>query len=354
MIAYATHAEFEQTNVIVGFIPEGVGAFATPVRNRMVLPIDLEKELQALIQHELTHIFQYEIFFGGRRGRAIYARPPLWFMEGMASYYGDDEDSRDEMYMRDAALSDQLPPILRAPQGFLAYRYGHKVFEYIEEEWGEDVVRDFVFSFRGNFGGQVERPLAKVFNFEPEEFDAAFRTWMRRKYEHAMDRGLPTEFGRKFKVPGFLDSNQTSPDISPSGDLVAAFTTYKQDVDVAIFGLPDRQLYKNLTKGLTTKYQYLVAQGLTTRRRRAGISRSHPTATTWRCSPAPSARGRCCSSTCARAALPGSTTSSCRWTRPRNPPTHPTGAPSPSGRCPAGCSTSFCSTSRPASVEFDQ
>lgn len=265
MIAYATHAEFEQTNVIVGFIPEGVGAFATPVRNRMVLPIDLpEKELQALIQHELTHIFQYEIFFGGRRGRAIYARPPLWFMEGMASYYGNDEDSRDEMYMRDAALSDQLPPILRAPQGFLAYRYGHKVFEYIEEEWGEDVVRDFVFSFRGNFGGQVERPLAKVFNFEPEEFDAAFRTWMRRKYEHAMDRGLPTEFGRKFKVPGFLDSNQTSPDISPSGDLVAAFTTYKQDVDVAIFGLPDRQLYKNLTKGLTTKYQYLVAQGLTT------------------------------------------------------------------------------------------
>ena len=45
---------------------------------------------------------------------------------------------------------------------------------------------------------------------------------------------------------------------------MAAFTTYKQDVDVAIFGLPDRRLYKNLTKGLTTKYQYLVAQGLTT------------------------------------------------------------------------------------------
>ena len=35
------------------------------------------------------------------------------------------------------------------------------------------------------------------------------------------------------------------------------------DVDVAIFGLPDRRLYKNLTKGLTNKYRYLVAQGLT-------------------------------------------------------------------------------------------
>jgi Tol biopolymer transport system component len=264
MICYATHAEFEETNIIVGFIPEGVGAFATPVRNRMVLPVDLpDRELQSLIQHELTHIFQYEIFFGGKRGRLVYARPPHWFMEGMASYYGDDEDSRDEMYMRDATLSDQVPSIMNPPAGFLAYRYGHKVFEYIEEEWGEDVVRDFVFAFRGNFGGQIGRPLDKVLNMDPEEFDAAFRTWLRRKYQPYTDRGVPGEFGRKFRVPGFLNSNQTSPAISPSGDLVAAFTTYKQDVDVAIFGLPDRRLYKNLTKGLTTKYQYLVAQGLT-------------------------------------------------------------------------------------------
>ena len=71
--------------------------------------------------------------------------------------------------------------------------------------------------------------------------------------EDYADRGIPGEFGRKFRVPGFVNSHQTSPAISPSGDLVAAFTTYKGDVDVAIFGLPDRQLYKNLTKGMTNK-----------------------------------------------------------------------------------------------------
>src|SRR5271157_3552256 len=43
-IAYATHAEFEQNNVIVEFIPEGVGAFAVPSRNRMVVPVDLPDE----------------------------------------------------------------------------------------------------------------------------------------------------------------------------------------------------------------------------------------------------------------------------------------------------------------------
>jgi len=265
LITYATHAEFEQTNIMVGFIPEGVGAFASPVRNRMVLPVDLpDRELQALIQHELTHIFQYEILFQGRRGRALYARPPQWFMEGMASYFGNDESSRDEMYMRDAALADLLPSIAMNPSGFFAYRYGHKVFEYIEDEYGEDTVRDFVFAYRGGMGN-TPGVLERVFNLTVEEFDVQFRTWLRKKYLPYEDRGMPREFGRPFEISGQpgRNANEASPVVSPSGELVAAFTTYKDDVDVAVFGVPDRRLYKNLTKGYTTKYEYLVAQGFT-------------------------------------------------------------------------------------------
>jgi len=266
MIAYATHGEFEQTNLMPGFVPEGVGAFATPVRNRMVLPVDLDdRKLQQLIQHELTHIFQYEILFQGRRGRAVYARPPLWFMEGMASYMGDDEDTLDEMYVRDAVLSDMVPPITQLPRGFLAYRFGHKVFEFIEEEWGDDGVRDFIFAFRGVMGGGLARPIGKVFNMEVEEFDGMWKAWLNNKYEVFADRGTPREFGRPFAIEGKPGrSHQASPALSPSDDLVAAFTTYKDDVDVALFGIPDRKLWKNLTKGYTIKYEYLIAQGFTT------------------------------------------------------------------------------------------
>ena len=265
MMIYATHGEFEQTNLMPGFVPEGVGAFATPVRNRMVLPVDLpDRELQALIQHELTHIFQYEILFQGRRGRAIYARPPLWFMEGMASYYGDDENSMDEMYVRDAVLSDSVPPITQLPRGFLAYRFGHKVFEYIEEEWGEDGVRDFVFAFRGVAGGGIAKPIGQVFNMDVEEFDGRWKAWLSNKYERYADRGTPREFGRPFQVEGTAGrGNQSSPSLSPSQDLVAAFSTYKDDVDVVLFGIPDRKLFKNLTKGYTINYDYLIAQGFT-------------------------------------------------------------------------------------------
>src|SRR5450756_22865 len=106
VIAYATHAEFEQTNTDLNFIPEGVGAFALPTRDRIVLPIDLPDEiLQKIIQHELTHIFEFEILFQGNFVRAFTSSPPQWFMEGLASYYGHDEDNYSRMYIRDAVLT---------------------------------------------------------------------------------------------------------------------------------------------------------------------------------------------------------------------------------------------------------
>ena len=50
LIFYRTHAEFQQTNIINNYIAEGMGAFATPVRNRMVLPIDMpDSELMELM-----------------------------------------------------------------------------------------------------------------------------------------------------------------------------------------------------------------------------------------------------------------------------------------------------------------
>ena len=265
LLAFATHAEFEQTNVIVDFIPEGVGAFATPARNRMVLPVDLpDPKLQQLIQHELVHIFQYEILFQGKLGKAIASRPPDWFMEGMASYFASDEDARDRAVMRDAVLSDQVPSVADPVEGYFAYRFGHKVFEYIESEWGMEGVRDLVFEFRNVLGSQVEKTLRRAFDVDVEEFDAGFRTWLRKHYQGvATDRGDPREFGPTFRTEPGVNSAEASPVASPSGDLIAAFTTYKRDLDVALFGVPDRRLFRNLSRGYTTAYEYMVGQSLT-------------------------------------------------------------------------------------------
>ena len=265
LITYANHAEFEQTNVIVDFIPEGVGAFAVPARNRMVLPVDLpDVDLQQLIAHELTHIFQYEILFQGKLGKAITSSPPHWFMEGMASYMAQDEDSKAKAVMRDAVLSDQVPSIGSPSGGYYSYRFGHMVFKFVESEWGVDGLRDFIFEFRNALGGRVDRALKRAFDLDVEEFDARFRAWLRKYYQDAAtERGDPREFGPQFRVQLDVGSIETSPAASPSGDLIAAFSTYKNDIDVVLLGVPKRTLYRNLTKGSTTDYQYLVAQAVT-------------------------------------------------------------------------------------------
>ncbi len=268
IIYYATHAEFEQNNIELNFIPEGVGAFAEPARNRMVLPIDLpDEKLQALIQHELTHVFQYEILFGGRLSRALTANPPTWFMEGMASYFGNDEDDKDRMYLRDAVNADLIPPITKVQiSGYPAYRYGHAVFDFIESEWGKDGVRDFIFEFRSFLGRDISVALRRTFEIQPDDFDLKFRRYLRRKYLPLLAvKGEASEYGERFRVgPYGRESYEIGAAPSPSGDFIATLTTYADDVDIGLLSVKERKLYKNLSPGTTTKYEYIVGQYVTT------------------------------------------------------------------------------------------
>ncbi len=265
LLAFATHAEFEQNNVLVEFIPEGVGAFAVPSRNRMVLPIDLPDEgLQKLIQHELTHVFQFEILFQGRLGKALSSGAPQWFMEGMASYMGNDEDGRARAFMRDAVASDRVPSVNDNVQGYFAYRFGHMVFQFVEAEWGADGLRDFVFEFRNTLGGGMAKTIKRAFDLDVDEFDTRFRAWLRKYYQPIIsDRSEPREFGPAFRAEEGTRPYETSPIASPSGDLLAAFSTYKEDIDVVLLGVPNRSVFRRLTPSDTTDYQYLVAQMLT-------------------------------------------------------------------------------------------
>jgi Omp85 superfamily domain/WD40-like Beta Propeller Repeat len=267
LIFYHTHSAFEQTNVDLNFIPEGVGAFAEPTRNRMVLPIDMtDEKLLQLIAHELTHIFEYELLFQGKLGKSITANPPTWLIEGLASFMAQDEDTKDRMVLRDAVVNDQIPAIARAQGGgYFSYRFGHAVFDYMQQKYGWEGVRDFIYEYRNTLGSSVERALKRAFEVTPEEFDSRFRTWLRKRYLPALiAKGEPQEYGEPFKIGQGIYSEDISPVPSPSGDLLAAFVTYKEDADVALFNIPKRQLLRNLTSGYTSKYEYPIVQMLTT------------------------------------------------------------------------------------------
>ncbi|HEX7708717.1 MAG TPA: BamA/TamA family outer membrane protein, partial [Thermoanaerobaculia bacterium] len=186
-------------------------------------------------------------------------------MEGLASFMAQDEDSRDRMVLRDAVVNDRIPRITLNPQGYFAYRFGHAVFRYIHELYGWEGLRDFIYEYRNTLGSSVDRALKRAFNVTPEEFDTRFRTWLRRQYLPVLvAKGEPQEYGDPFRIDKDRASNEISGVPSPSGDLLVGFTTYKEDVDLALMNVPERRLLRNLTAGYTSRYEYPIVQAFTT------------------------------------------------------------------------------------------
>jgi hypothetical protein len=271
LIIYKTHEEFRQTNITLAELPEGVAAFAEPIKNRMVLPIDMPlDELYGLVAHELTHIFQYSILYEGSFGRAIRANPPLWFMEGMASYLGEDETNFDRMAIRDAVVNNFLPPIQALDVlSFLTYRYGHAVFDFIVQEHGIEGFRNFVYEYRKVLlGNNIGKAIKESFGYDINEFNRRFNRYLRKKYFPVLlEKKSPDEYGTAIGLrKGGREIPTFSPTISPSGELVAALSFPGMEIDLVVISAEDGSKVKNLTKGWTNKYESVVTEAFTGKR----------------------------------------------------------------------------------------
>ena len=263
LILYKTHTEFEQTNLFPSFLPEGVAAFAEPVRGRMVLPIDEPPDqLQGLITHELTHIFEFDMIPRGLVQRGV----PLWLDEGLADYMRGIWEPLDLMSVRDAAVTDQIPRITRfedygnISNPRLVYNLGHAVFEFIEAKYGKEGIRQFLYTFRKSFvGGGKEDIYDQAFRMKPEEFDEAFDKWLKERFKAFRDKERPSDYGRDI-APNSEKTHYTqvfafSP--SPSGEVIAAITGNRAEgeADVVLLSARDGSILRNLTAGYTGAFE---------------------------------------------------------------------------------------------------
>ncbi len=269
LIVYSTHIEFEQTNIAMEEIPEAVGGFSEPFQNRIVIPIDSppDKRYQ-LIRHELTHIFEFDIFYAGSLRRALAAGPPLWLTEGLASYLADDEDSFDQMVIRDAVVNNLVPSVRQLNVfSFLTYRYGHAIFDFIEARYGAAGLRTFLFEFRKVLLTPVpEKAFQDAFGLSVDGFDRAFARYLRQRYLPVLtEKRAPEDYGHEIGLtkPGRFT---LSPALSPSGDLVAALATPGAELDVVILSAKDGKVIRNLTHGFTNAYDEVVTEAFSGKR----------------------------------------------------------------------------------------
>ncbi len=256
LIIFKTHSEFEQQNVAPGAASEGVLAFAEGERNRMVLPLDRPSDLlYALIVHELTHIFQYDIIPTSLIRRNI----PLWVNEGGADYEAGIWDPLDLMMVRDAAVADIVPKMSQM-EGYgnsnsprLVYNLGHALYEFIEVRWGKEGVRQFLFSLRKSAIGGGSSPYEEAFQMNAREFDQQFEKYLKDRFKAFRDKERPADYGQDLspdpEKTHFTNAYSIEP--SPSGDLIAVATgnRHDQELDVVLVSAKDGDVVRNLTKG---------------------------------------------------------------------------------------------------------
>jgi hypothetical protein len=266
IILYKTHSEFEQTNLIGGFVPEGVAAFTEASRDRMVVPIDEPPDkLQGLITHELTHVFEFDLI----PRNFVHRQVPLWVDEGLADYERGIWDPLDLMSVRDAAVTDQIPKLSRFDEYIgisnprLVYNLGHAAFEYIAARYGKEGIRQFLYTFRKNIvGGGMEDIYQQAFRIKPEEFDEAYDKWLKERFKPFRDKQRPSDYGKDL-APDSEKTNYTqvfafSP--SPSGEVMAAVTGNRAEgeYDLILLSARDGAVLENLTKGYTEKFENIT------------------------------------------------------------------------------------------------
>jgi hypothetical protein len=256
LVVFKTHSEFEQQNVIPGAVSSGVGAFAEPFRRRILLPIDEPPDqLYRLITHELTHQFAFDIV----PRSAIRQGIPLWVDEGLADYMAGIWRPMDLMQVRDAALADILPRMSEF-NGYgnfsslrVVYNLGHAAFEFIEERWGKEGVREYLFSLRKTAIGGGGDVYDDAFDIPAEEFDDEFEDYIRERFQEFRDKERPDDYGRDL-APDPLETQYAatvSIESSPSGDLIAAFAQNRKDgeIDLVLLSATDGEVVRNLTDG---------------------------------------------------------------------------------------------------------
>jgi hypothetical protein len=271
LLLFKTHSEFEQQNVIPGAAEEGVAAFAEPLRQRMVLPIDEPPDqLYGLIVHELTHQFEFDIIPTSLVRRNV----PLWVNEGLSEYERGAWTPTDLMQVRDAAVSDTVPKMSET-EGYgnttsprlVPYNLGHAVFEFIEAKFGKEGIRQFLFALRKSVIGGGEDAYEEALRMKKEEFDQAFERYLKDRFKPFRDKERPADYGRDLspnkEKTDFAQALSIAP--SPSGDLIAAVTVNRKDreFDIVLISSKDGSIVRNLTKGFDKDmgFSHLVLMG---------------------------------------------------------------------------------------------
>ena len=114
LVIYASHIDFEQTNILPFVPPEGLLGATDFLKRRVTMPFRGNlAEFRNTLRHEMVHVFQFSMISNvyHESPRTAQVGIPLWWTEGLAEYWSAGQDARDEMILRDLTYTGRLPGI---------------------------------------------------------------------------------------------------------------------------------------------------------------------------------------------------------------------------------------------------
>ena len=269
LILYASHADFEQTNIISGNLPEGTAGVTEPIRRRIVLPLaGPVADTDHVLGHELVHAFQFDITEGLSKGGDIaLSRLPLWFVEGMAEYASlGPVNGAAALRLRDATRQNKLPSIhdLNNPDYF-PYHWGHGFFAYVAARYGDAIIPRLLLTAAA--AGSVELAITDVLGVSVQALSTDWHATLNTLYAPAISAALPLSGARRVMAGGGLGAElNVGPALSPDGRSIAflsgrgIFSIDLYIADVAT-GAIRRRLTRTATSPRYSTIQFIHSAG---------------------------------------------------------------------------------------------
>jgi Tol biopolymer transport system component len=226
LVIYNSKNDFQQTNVVGMYMPEGVGGVTELYKNRIVVPFEGEWEkFRHVIHHELVHAILNDKFYGGSLqsliSNNVRVMVPGWMNEGLAEFEAyNGYNIETDMFIRDAVIGGYLPE-LQNLDGYMSYRGGQTFYWYVEQNYGRQKIGELLNRLKSS--GSVDVAFKGAFGKSLEEFSEQWQYDLKKLYwPDIADRKRARDFAVALtdhaKESSFFN---TSPAISPNGDKLA-------------------------------------------------------------------------------------------------------------------------------------
>jgi len=256
LIIYNSHSDFQQTNVTLSYLTEGVQGFTELFKNRAVLAYEGDYHgFWHVLRHELSHVMVNDMIYGGNIQSVISGRVqlqiPLWMHEGLAEFVSIGWDTNSDMIIRDIALANDIPDI-KYLDYYLAYKGGQSVYRFIADKYGVEKIGEIWRKMKSR--RNVEKGLEAAVGMNSEELSKEWHKWVRELYwPDIADReeleDIATRLTDHQKLENYFN---TAPTIAPNGKSIAIISDRDDYADIILISATDGKMIKKVIRGQRT------------------------------------------------------------------------------------------------------